>query len=120
MSESAETAPESTNTEPTHHFSTPDSGDRRTRHLLAWVGIAAGVVFIVAVIFFSGFALGRASGFDHSWHRGYSNGQMGPAECPMMRNGGMMGPGGMGSGGMGPGGMGPGTMQPGPASAPPR
>jgi hypothetical protein len=109
MTESAETTPGSANTEPTHRF-TPDSGDRRTRHLLAWIGIAAGVVFIVAVIFFSGFALGRASGFDHGWHRGYSDGQMGPAECPMMRGGGMTGPGGMG----------PGMMQPGPPPGPPR
>jgi len=34
--------------------------------LAAWVGIAAGVVFIVAVIFFSGFVLGAHSG----GHRG--------------------------------------------------
>nr|WP_231984594.1 hypothetical protein [Mycobacterium sp. 852014-52144_SCH5372336] len=31
----------------------------------AWVGIAAGVVFIVAVIFFSGFILGSHSGGHH-------------------------------------------------------
>jgi hypothetical protein len=31
----------------------------------AWVGIVAGVVFIVAVIFFSGFILGSHSGGGH-------------------------------------------------------
>jgi hypothetical protein len=31
----------------------------------AWVGIVAGVVFIVAVIFFSGFVLGAHSGGHH-------------------------------------------------------
>ncbi|MFG1931826.1 hypothetical protein ACGFK1_14395 [Mycobacterium sp. NPDC048908] len=37
----------------------------------AWVGIVAGVVFIVAVIFFSGFFLGAHSGGGHrGWHHG--------------------------------------------------
>jgi hypothetical protein len=43
------------------------------------VGIVAGVVFIVAVIFFSGFVLGaRTSGGHHGWghHRGGDNGVM--------------------------------------------
>jgi hypothetical protein len=31
----------------------------------AWVGIVAGVVFIVAVVFFSGFILGKSSGGHH-------------------------------------------------------
>ena len=86
--------------------------DSRTRHLLAWVGIVAGVVFITAVVFFSGFALGRASGGHHGWHRGYSSGQFG-SECPMMRNGGMMGPGRMT-----PDDMAPGMMRPGPSPSP--
>jgi hypothetical protein len=37
----------------------------------AWVGIVAGVVFIVAVIFFSGFILGAHSGGHRGgWHHG--------------------------------------------------
>jgi len=88
----------------------------RVYQVLAWVGIIAGVVFIVAVIFFSGVFFGRASGGHHGWHRGYQGGQMGPNEsrddCPMMRPGGM-GPGGM----MGPGQVGPGGMM-GPQQSP--
>jgi hypothetical protein len=56
----------------------------------AAVGIVAGVVFIVGVVFFSGFFLGSRS--EH--HRG-----------PEVMRCEMGGPGGMG--GMGPGGMGP-------------
>jgi hypothetical protein len=41
----------------------------------AWVGIVAGVVFIVAVIFFSGFILGAHSGGGHhGWHHGGGHG----------------------------------------------
>ena len=36
----------------------------------AWVGIVAGVVFVVAVIFFSGFILGAHSGGGHRGHEG--------------------------------------------------
>ena len=94
----------------------PGQHPARLYQTLAWVGIVAGVVFTVAVIFFSGMLLGRASGGDHGWHRGNQGGQMGQGgstgDCPMMRPGGM-GPGGMGPGGMGPGGMGPGgKMEP--------
>lgn len=42
----------------------------------AWVGIVAGVVFIVAVVFFSGFVLGRSSGGDHHRDRGPGQGMM--------------------------------------------
>lgn len=73
---------------------------------LLWVGIAAGAVFIVAVVFFSGFFIGKHSGPGyghlrgpggvHSLHRGGPP-PMGPAgEWP--------GPGRMGPGRMGPGG----------------
>ena len=80
----------------------------RLYQTLAWVGIIAGVLFIVAMIFFSGVFLGRMSGGYHGWHRGHPNGSM---DCPMMEHGGMMGPGGMGHGGMmGPGGMDHGGM----------
>lgn len=88
--------------------------DRRLRRVLTWVGIVIGVVFIVAVVFFSGFALGRGSGGYHGWNRGYQ-GQMGPGGggCPMM------GTGTMGRGGMGSDDRGPGMMRPGQPSASP-
>ena len=65
-----------------------DRYDRPNRlgQVLAWVGIIAGVVFIVAVIFFSGFAIGKSSGHHYGGHRGYHHSQMGP---------GRSGPGGM-------------------------
>ena len=76
----------------------------RLNQVLAWVGIIAGVVFIVAVIFFSGVFFGRVSAGYHGWHRGYHGGQMGPRadldDCPMTRPGPRMGPGQVGPGGM--------------------
>lgn len=107
--------------------STPSPQDtgrsRRLYEVLAWVGIVAGILFIVAVVFFSGFFVGRAAD-GYGWHRGSQSSQMKPGAgmgggCPMMQGGGMMGPGGMGgkgSGGMGQGGMGQGGT--GPGSAP--
>lgn len=50
------------------HDVTPVREEARRSRLgaaAAWVGIAAGVVFIVAVIFFSGFVLGAHSGGHH-------------------------------------------------------
>lgn len=69
--------------------------DRRNRagSILVWVGIVAGVVFIVAVIFFSGFFIGRNSSAD--FRGGYHQpGMMGPSHMGpgMMGPGGMMGP----------------------------
>ncbi|MGY4711758.1 hypothetical protein ACXDF8_19695 [Mycolicibacterium sp. CBM1] len=109
-----------------------DHQPSRLYQVLAWVGIIAGVLFIVTVIFFSGFVFGRASGGYHGWHRGYQGSEMGPEgsmdDCPMMRPGGMgpggmMGPGRPGPGGMmGPGQPGPGGMmgpQQSPSTAPP-
>ena len=75
-----------------------DRYDRPSRlnQVVAWVGIVAGVMFIVAVIFLSGFFLGRSSGGHSGWHRGYDgdrdrsySGQMGPGQAGP---GGMMGP----------------------------
>jgi hypothetical protein len=37
--------------------------------VFTWVGIVVGVVFEVAVIFFSGFFLGWSSGSRYGWHR---------------------------------------------------
>ena len=70
---------------------------RRSRltAVAAWVGIVAGVVFIVAVIFFSGFVLGAHAGGDRG-HRGGGDREFGvmhrggpPPMFPM----GPMGPG---------------------------
>lgn len=108
--------PDSTVTAPESVPVANTDGPQRPNRLyqsLAWVGIIAGVLLIVGMVFFAGVFLGRAGGFG--WHRGYHNGQMGPGgpmnECPMMR-GGDMGPGMMGPGGMEPGEMGPGRMGP--------
>ncbi|BBX05125.1 hypothetical protein [Mycolicibacterium moriokaense] len=60
--------------------------------VLVWAGIAAATVFIVAVVFFSGFFIGRAT--DGAGYPGRHHGGPGP---------GMMGPGMMGPGMMGPG-----------------
>ena len=76
-----------------------DRSDGRSRlgQVVAWVGIVAGVVFVVAVIFFAGFFLGWSSGDHSGWHRGYGGGHRGyggwgVGTCPMMGPGGMMGP----------------------------
>ena len=83
------------------------AGQRRgVNHALAWSGIAAAAVFIVAVVFFSGFFIGRATdGFGGN--RGNCQG------TPGMMGPGMMGPGMMGPGMMGPqGSWPPGNMGP--------
>jgi hypothetical protein len=69
----------------------------RLGQVTAWVVIVAGVVFVVAVIFFSGLFLGFSSGIRSGWHHGYDGGRYGG--CPMMEPGAMMGPGGMHPGG---------------------
>lgn len=72
-----------------------DDGRNRSNSILVWVGIVAGVVFIVAVIFFSGFFIGRnASGnFRGGYHQ---PGMMWPSQTgPSGQWPGMMGPGGM-------------------------
>ncbi len=82
---------------------------------LAWVGIIAGAVFIVAVVFFSGFLIGKHSGPGYGHLRGPGGMHMlhrgGPP--PMAPGGEWTGPGRMGPGRMGPGQMGPGQMGPG-------
>ena len=68
----------------------------RLNQALAWVGIVAGGLFIVAAIFFSGFFLSWGLGGPHHVHMG--SGTM--ACCSEMKAdehmkpGGMMGPGG--------------------------
>ena len=99
-----------------------NSKPNRLFQVAAWVAIIAGTLFIVAVIFFSGFVLGRHSGGSgqfghHHWHNGM---MMGRGEPPMMRPGGGPGfyPGGPGGFGPGPGNFGPG-QGPGPGPGQP-
>ena len=107
MSETPDTAQSAVHHDHTGHRSS------RLYQALAWVGIIAGVVFTVAVIFISGLILGSASGGHQGWHRGYLGSQMGQGGCPMMRQSPMMGAGGMEPEDMGPGGMmKPGEMPP--------
>ncbi|MCV7134329.1 hypothetical protein H7J06_15160 [Mycobacterium hodleri] len=93
----------------------------RLNVVAAWVGIVAGTVFVVAVIFFSGFVLGASVVGGHH-HHGHGHGQMereggGPRHGWQGGPGGPGGPGGFGPGFQGgPGGGGPGQ---GPGSLPP-
>jgi hypothetical protein len=60
---------------------------RPVNQILAWTGIAAAAVFIVAVVFFSGFVIGRSTDRDYHhdrWNEMPGPGMMGPS---------MMGPG---------------------------
>jgi hypothetical protein len=43
----------------------------RVFQFAAWVAIVAGIVFIVAVIFFAGFGLGKHSGHGGGFHHGH-------------------------------------------------
>jgi hypothetical protein len=95
----------------------------RVTQVAAWVGIVAGVTFVVAVVFFSGFVLGKSSG-GGGHHRGPDR------EMTMFQRGGPpMGPphiffpGGSGGPGFGPDGPGFGSgpqqgERPGPPNAP--
>jgi hypothetical protein len=64
----------------------------RVFQFAAWVAIVAGIVFIVAVIFFAGFGLGKHSGGGH--HHGHHM-----HHAMMMHPHGHGGPGGPGGGG---------------------
>lgn len=104
-------------------------GHSRLTTVAAWVGIVAGVVFIVAVVFFSGFILGAHSGGRGGWHHGDGDREFGiihkgpPPMFPMGPRGDFerpfppMGPGGPNF--QGP--QGPGPQQPGaPSTTSPR
>ena len=97
---------QSESVEPPPRYDRPD----QVRSLLMWVAIVAGVVFIVAVVFFSGFFVGRSSsGYfgDNDDHDGAGrHGMMFPGQT------GPYGP--MGPGMMGP--WGPGQQWPTPTS----
>lgn len=77
----------------------------RVFRFAAWVAIIAGTVFVVAVIFFTGFVLGRHAGFDAGVHGGFHRGHRAHPAV-------MMHPGGPVGGGLAiiPGG-GPGTVR---------
>lgn len=86
MTETPTNAPSSTEpqTEPVHTTTPPPYVETRQERrrpnrvttFAAWVGIAAGVVFVVAVVFFSGFILGRSSDGGHHRGGGAGHGQM--------------------------------------------
>jgi hypothetical protein len=99
MSETPESPSEST---------TVDTVRRsRLNQAAAWVGIVAGGLFIVAVIFLSGFFFGLPAGAHHS-NSGDCCASMGAGK--MMSAEHMMGPGQMGTGNMEPGAMMPDGM----------
>ena len=95
--------------QPTDEQGTAQHQSSRLNQALAWVGIVAGGLFIVAAVFFSGFFLRSSIGGHH----------MGPAKmddcCSHMKSGDHMAQGSMmGPGGPKPGGqMTPGQMMPG-------
>ena len=80
----------------------------RLYQVAAWVAIVAGSLLIVAVIFFAGFIVGKASDGGHG-HFGHHHGGMKIERSGPM--GPMMPPGGPGQGHMwpGPGNFGPGS-----------
>ena len=111
---------------PTRPTSVATVDDRRPSKLVVialWVAIVAGVVFTVAVIFFSGFALGRhagGGGFHHKqFGHGHENGMIFHRQGPPMGPMGPMGPGPWQGPGFGPG-QGPGQQgAPGSTPTPP-
>ena len=109
MTDTPESTAEPTTVAPQPRYEDRHGAHSRLGQAAAWVVIVAGTVFVVATIFFWGLLLGWSSGAHYGWHRGDYGGRVGT--CPMMGQGGMMGPGGMG-GMMGPGMMGPGMMNP--------
>ena len=64
------TTPVSTTTSPEPAYVEREPRRSRLTAVAAWVGIVAGVVFIVAVVFFSGFILGSHSGGHRGGHHG--------------------------------------------------
>jgi hypothetical protein len=73
-----------------------DERASRLSQALAWVGIIAGTVFVVAVVFFSGLLLGWSSEGSGGYFGRHAN-HMTPGgmsnSCPMMNSGKMMEPG---------------------------
>ena len=101
MSETSETPTVRTHTAtaPAPAVEAAPYGTPRVFRFAAWVAIVAGIVFIVAIIFFTGYTLGR-----HSGHGGFHHGHKHHATMHHR-----MGPGGPGGAGGAPGGPGGGT-----------
>lgn len=79
----------------------------RVFQVAAWVAIVAGTVFVVAVVFFTGFVLGRHAGGHCGWHPHGHDKHRAAITHPR-------GPGGPGGGPAAfPGGGGPEMMRPG-------
>jgi hypothetical protein len=92
--------------QPTDHSDVAPARHSRLNQALAWVGIVAGGIFIVAAIFFSGFFLN----WSEHMHMGMGHATMAKEAkdcCADMKPGEMMKPGDMKPGEMGPGMMGP-------------
>lgn len=101
---------------------TRDRRPSRAVQAAAWVGIVAGTVFVIAVIFFSGFVLGKQSG---GGERGFGPGGQGPRHHhEMMFREGQAGPPmfrqGPDGSVPGPGNTGPVQQQPTPPAPPAR
>src|SRR6476619_4709906 len=99
------TSPVATTTAPPQSTYVERERERRPRRsrlnaVAAWVGLVAGTVFIVTVIFFSGFILGAHAGGGHHGHHGHHGGgdrgwaQLHRGGPPMFPMGPMGGPGG--------------------------
>lgn len=97
-------------TQPTQPIAAPpppyEDGPNRLTQTAAWVGIVAGAVFVVTVIFFSGFITARYHSGD-GYGSGCYHGGPGMMDPGTIGPGGMMGPGGAYGPGpmMGPGGL---------------
>ena len=92
--------------QPTDHSTVAPARHGRLNQALAWVGIVAGGIFIVAAIFFSGFFLN----WSEHMHMGMGHATMAKEAkdcCADMKPGDMMKHGDMKPGEMGPGMMGP-------------
>lgn len=96
----ADSSAERQGTEPLQPDPRPDEQPKRLNQVLVWVGIIAGVLFIVVLIFFSGFIVGYATHGCYGGNSGDHSEHMGP--------GGEHGKGGMTR----PGPMGPGQIWP--------
>lgn len=70
MSETSETPTTATSTAPYALVPAPHKTPK-VFQVAAWVAIVAGIVFIVAVIFFSGYSLGRHAGHHGGFHHGH-------------------------------------------------
>jgi hypothetical protein len=125
MSDTPESSAESTTVLGTHgagastHGDVRNGGRSRLNQAAAWVGIVAGTLFIVAVIFFSGFFFAWPG--SHHGDAGDCCAHMGAGKmmnAEHMAGPGQMAPGQMGPGQTAPGQTGPSGMMPGGVMSP--